>query len=58
MKNSRLIQVGIFRLENDVECKVIPDGFEIFADAVKKHNINPDDFKNAEWMDGSIIVAR
>ncbi len=46
-----------YELEDDVEVKVIPDGYEIFADAVKSHNIDPTDFASADWtMGGGIIV--
>jgi len=50
------IQIGQYKLENDVECKCIPDGFELFADAVAENGIHPDDFKSAYWYGDSIIV--
>lgn len=51
------IKLREYRLENDVEVKVIPDGYEIFSAAVKEHNIEPVDFVTADWtMNGGIIV--
>ena len=52
------IKIGKWNLVNDEEVKVIPDGFEIFASAVKTHGILPEDFENAYWQDGSIIVEK
>ena len=57
-------RIGKFFLENDVECKVIPNGYEIFSHAAREHNINPESIHTAngnpvraDWgMHGSIIV--
>lgn len=58
------IEFGKWSLENDVDFKVIPDGFEIFPAAVEKHGINPSDVDtvdgraaSADWGSmGSIMV--
>jgi hypothetical protein len=52
------ITLGKYNLENDVDCKCISDGWEIFSSAVERENIKPADFQNADWgMYGSIIVS-
>lgn len=51
------IKLKDYELVNNLEIKVIPDGYEIFASAVNKYNIDPADFVTADWsMGGSIIV--
>ena len=55
---------GKWSLENDVDFKVTPDGFEIFSSAVENNGINPSDVDTvdgrparADWgMLGSILV--
>lgn len=42
------IKIGRWSLENDVDCKIIPRGFEIFPYAVKEFNINPTSIRKAE----------
>ncbi len=42
------ITIGPYELENDTECKVIPDGYEIFENAIRKHFISPENFTSAE----------
>ena len=51
-----LITINDYKLENDADCKCIPDGWEIFQSAVERLNINPNDFSSAYWESGSIIV--
>jgi len=52
------IKIGEYELENDVECKVIADGYEIFNTTVEWNGISPSDFTVADWgMGGSIIVT-
>lgn len=43
------ITIGKHRLENDIDVKVIFDGYEIFKKAVDKYDIKPDDFEYAEY---------
>ena len=51
------ITIGPYELDNDLECKCIPDGFEIFGCAVRNHGIDPEDFVAAYYLEsGSIIV--
>ena len=50
------ITIGNYKLKNDVEIKVIPDGYEIYAKAIKKYKIKIENFESAYWIDGSIIV--
>jgi len=50
------MKIGNYELENDRECKRIANGWEIFPDAVEAQDLTPEDFKNAHWEDGSIIV--
>ncbi|MEO5367734.1 MAG: hypothetical protein H7831_15520 [Magnetococcus sp. WYHC-3] len=51
------IRIGDRVLENETECKRVPDGWEIFTDAIKTHDITPNEFDSADWtMHGSIIV--
>jgi len=53
------VKIGKYNLENDVECKIIPDGIEIFAEAVDHHGITPDDFPVAHWgFNGNIIIQK
>ena len=51
-----MIKIGNHELENDSECKCIPDGWEIFGDTVTRLGINPEEFESAYWQEGSIIV--
>ena len=52
------IKIGQYELENDMDCKCVPDGYEIFASAVERQGISPNDFTSADWgMGGSIIVT-
>uniref|UniRef100_A0A6M3LRZ5 Uncharacterized protein n=1 Tax=viral metagenome TaxID=1070528 RepID=A0A6M3LRZ5_9ZZZZ len=50
------IRIGKYELENDVDIKSIPDGWEIFGTAVEKLGISPSDFDSAYWQDRSIII--
>ena len=58
-----MIRIGNYRLE-DVDYKVIADGYEIFSSAVEKYAINPQSIHtaqgrpaSADWgMHGSIMV--
>jgi len=51
------IKIGDYVLENDVDCKCIPDGWEIFPEAVHRFNITPADFTSAEWAFGKSIIV-
>lgn len=50
------MKIGKYELENDVDCKRIIDGWEIFPNAVREHAIDPEDFESADWDNGSIMV--
>lgn len=51
------IKLGKYNLLNDIECKIIVGGYEIFSKTVGERGITPSDFPNAYWGDyGSIIV--
>ena len=50
--------IGYFLLENDVDFKCIPDGYEIFADAVQREQMSPDDFESAHYEGCNIIVNK
>ncbi len=53
------IKLGKWELENDIDCKCIPDGWEIFGDAVNRLGISPEDFTDAYWgMFDSIIIEK
>ena len=53
------IKIGEYELENDIDCKVILDGYEIFSTAVDLNGISPSDFESAYWgMGGSVIVEK
>ena len=52
------ITIGKWEFENNVDCKCIPDGWEIFPDTVNRLGIDPADFgDSAYWQDDSIIVS-
>jgi hypothetical protein len=51
------ITVGKYELEIDRDCKIVPDGVEIFQATVDRLDITPADFDRADWeMGGGIIV--
>ena len=53
------IKIENHEFENDVECKCIMDGYEIFANAVEKYDLSPNHFSSADWgTSGSIIVTQ
>ena len=51
-----MIKIGNHELENDIDCKCISDGWEIFGDTVTRLGIDTADFESAYWQEGSIIV--
>ena len=53
-----IITIGEYRLEDNIECKCIPDGWEIFPHVVDTMRIKPEHFAEAYWQGGSIIVLR
>jgi len=50
------ITIGNYKLKNDVEIKIIPDGYEIYSKAIKKYKIKIENFKSAYWIEENIIV--
>jgi len=56
MVNKMFINLNGYKLENDVDFKVIPDGYEIFAHAVEREQISTDDFTSAYCDCYNIIV--
>ena len=52
------ITIGKYDLEIERDCKAVPDGIEIFREAVDRLGITPDDFDRADWeMGGSVLVV-
>ena len=53
------MEIGKYTLENEIDCKCIADGWEIFPSTVDREGITPGDFSDAEWSGfGSIIVYK
>ena len=52
-----IIEIAGYELENDVDCKCIPDGWEISTEAVNRLGINVTDFKSAYWIQGDGIIV-
>jgi len=51
------IKIGGYTLENDIDVKCIPDGWDISREAVKNYGISLSDFNDADYGNyGNIIV--
>jgi len=44
------MRIGKYNLENDIEFKVIPDGYEISGDTVDRLNIKPETIHTANGL--------
>lgn len=49
--------IGKYELENDVDAKATPDGYEIFPECVEKFGIKPGDFDDADWGSNNSIIV-
>jgi len=52
-----MIKIGNHVLDNDIDCKCIPDGWEIFPDAVTRLGIDTEEFESAYWIQGDGIIV-
>lgn len=52
----RMVKIGIFAFKEGEECERLYNGWRIYPEIVKSMKLTLDDFQDAKWSNGSLIV--